>query len=317
MSFEARRIAAAAALGAALLVPSAAGAQAWVPPEGQGSVSVLYHHLFVQDHLFSRGDRHDSGHIRTQVVTADLEYGLTDRFSLRALLPYVAAKYTGPRPHRHRGEPPHGFRFLDDSTYHSAVQDFRLEGRYGALELPLAIAPFVAVSFPTHNYEFFAHSAIGLNMSELQIGTYVGALRESFSFQGRVSHGFYERVLGHRRRRSNIDAEIGWSAGRNVRLFAFQLAQISHGVFEIPFEQLSALSAEEWWPHHDQLGRANLLNVGGGVSIRVTPSLALNGSLLTTAIGANTHAVKYGVTVGTTWAFGEPRPSHGTSVRQP
>ncbi|MBA2257350.1 MAG: hypothetical protein H0W18_00480, partial [Acidobacteria bacterium] len=51
--------------------------------------------------------------------------------------------------------------------------------------------------------------------------------------------------------------------------------------------------------------------------IRVTPSLALNGSLLTTAIGANTHAVKYGVTVGTTWAFGEPRPSHGTSVRQP
>ena len=169
-----RRIQYLATLGVLILLPATARAQAWVLPEGEGSVSILYHHIFVQDHVFSAGERHDVGHIRSQLLSADFEFGVTDRFSLRAVLPYVAARYTGGSAHVYRGEAPPGFEKLDDGTYHGTIQDLRVEARYGAREFPVAIAPFIAVNIPTHDYEFFAHSAPGLNMAELQIGTYAG-----------------------------------------------------------------------------------------------------------------------------------------------
>jgi hypothetical protein len=288
-----------------------------VLPEGQGAVSIVYHHVFVEDHLFAGGEAHDVGHIRSQVVTAEVDYGVTDRISVRALLPYVAAKYNGSSPHRHAGEQPEGFHILDDGTYHSGVQDVRTELRYGAREFPAAFAPFVAVSVPTHDYEFFAHSAIGLRMAELQVGTYVGALLGATAVHGRVSYGIYERVAGRRRTRANFDTEFGWSAARRVRVFAFQASQISYGGIEMPFNELRRLSAEPWWPHHDRLGQAHFLNAGGGADVQVSNAVSLQASIVTTVMGANTHAARYGLSVGTTWGFGAGRrlPSHRPARR--
>ena len=294
------------ALAAVIFLPSTARAQAWVLPDGEGSVSILYHHIFVQDHVFSKGERFDVGHIRTQLLSADVEFGVTDRLSLRAVLPYVASRYTGGSGHVHRGEAPAGFKKLDDGTYHGTIQDLRVEARYGVREFPVAIAPFVGVSLPTHDYEFFAHSAPGLNMAELQIGTYAGVQRGPLSLQGRLSYGIYERVAGRRRKRTSVDAEFAWLATQNVRLSAFQTAQISHGGEDLLLDEVlnRTISAHDWWPHHDQIGRANAYNVGGGISVQITPGMAVHGSLLATIAGKNTHAVKYGLTLGTSWGFG-------------
>lgn len=314
-----RRIVYLATLGVLIFLPTTARAQAWVLPEKEGSVSVLYHHIFVHDHVFSAGERYDVGHIRTQLLSADLEFGVTDRFSLRAVLPYVAARYTGGSPHAHRGEAPAAFEKLDDGTYHGTIQDLRVEARYGAWEFPLAIAPFVAVNVPTHDYEFFAHSAPGLNMAELQVGTYAGVQRGAFLLQGRFSYGIYERVTGLRRTRTNVDAEVGWLATRRVRLSAFETLQISHGGVDLPLAEIlnRTISAHDWWPHHDQIGRANALNLGGGLSVQITPAIALHGSLLTTVAGRNTHAARYGLTLGTSWAFGRPRRHHASPAPGP
>lgn len=307
-----------ASVGAFLLLPSTVRGQAWALPQGEGSFSVLYHHVHVVDHVFSRGERYDAGHIRSQVVTGDVEYGLTDRLSLRALLPFVATKYSGDRPHVFPpGQAPHGFHRLDDGTTHAAFQDFRVEARYGWREFPVAIAPFVAVAVPSHNYEVFAHSAVGLNMAELQVGTYAGVLRGPFAIQGRYALGLYEKVLGRRRNRSVIDAEIGWLARPKLRISVFQTAQISHGGAELPLQELldRTISRHDWWPHHDQLARANSFNFGGGVSVRLTPSISVHGSAIRTLAGRNTHAAQYGVTAGTTWGFGRARPAHPTPNR--
>ncbi len=306
-----------AAVASVLFLPAPAFGQAWVLPEGQGAVSVVYHHVFVRDHLFAAGEPRDIGHIRSHVVTAEIDYGVRDRISVRALLPYVAAKYDGSSPHRHGGDSSHGFHFIDDGTYHAGFQDVRAEVRYGAREFPAAFAPFVAVSVPTHDYEFFAHSAIGLKMAELQLGAYVGTLFGPFAVQGRASYGIYERVAGRRRSRTNIDTEIGWSAARDVRVFAFQASQISHGGIEMPFAELRRLSAEPWWPHHDRLAQAHFVNAGGGVSVQISHSVAIHASVVTTVTGSNTHAATYAATVGTTWAFaGHRRPlSHHVQPR--
>jgi hypothetical protein len=174
------------------------------------------------------------------------------------------------------------------------------------------------MNLPTHNYEVFAHSAIGAHMTELQLGTYVGALIGPIAVQGRLSYGVYERVIGHRRNRSTIDTEIGWLAGRHFRLSVFQLTQFSHGGFDLPLEDALSgrLSREEWYPHHDQLARANLMNVGGSVSVRLMRSMAMYGSMFTTLAGANTHAAKYGVTIGTSWGFGGSQAPHAISGRR-
>lgn len=306
-----RGVSAILALGWILALPASSRAQSALPAQGEGTVGVIYSHLFVQDHIFAEGDHRDVGHIRSHVILADIEYGLTDRWAVRAHLPYVTAKYSGGFPHRHvHGPQPPGFVMLDDQTYHSALQDFGAEVRYGAMEFPVAIAPFIGVNIPTHDYEVFAHSAIGLNMVELQVGVHAGIARGPFSLEGRIAYGVHEKVLGVRRNRTALDAEIGWFATPSVRLFAFQASQISHGGFDIVFADLPATQFEEWWPHHDQLGRANHLNVGGGTSVRVSHSMTLHGSVYRTATGINTHAAKYGLSMGASWGFGGPRPVH-------
>lgn len=286
-----------------LFAPATLHAQAWVPPQGEGSVSVLYQHLYIRDHLFSGGLRRDVGHIRAQSLTADFDYGLTDRLSLRTTLPFVAARYRGPSPHRHAdGET------LDDGTYHAGFQDLRFNLRYSLIDFPVAVTPFVAVTVPSHDYEFFAHSAIGLGLREIQFGAYAGVARERFYVQGRYSYGVFERVIGLRRTRSNIDTEAGWFVHPRLRVFAMQLGQISHSGIEI-FPGFVGLNPEEIH-HHDQVGRANILDIGGGVSVALTPTLGLTGSVVRTRSGSNTHMFDYAVTIGASWSL--TRRSHST-----
>ena len=313
---RATRIGLLALLGT-ITAPGTVLAQAWVLPKGQGFVGVIYHHAFVEDHLFAGGEAQDVGQVRTQILSADIAYGLTDRWSIRALLPFVAAKYSGNRPHVYRGTPPEDFHQLDDGTTHGAFQDFRGEVRYAFKEFPVAIAPFAGLRVPSHDYEVFAHSAVGLGMVELQVGTYLGKLLGPLELQGRVAYGIHERVAGFRRNRVIFDAEVGWSAAPRVRMYLFQATQVSHGGVQMPFNELPRLVTETWWPHHDQIGQANSINVGAGAEVSVTPNMSMHGSLSTTADGANTHGVKYSFTVGATWGFGGPRSIHAGASRRP
>jgi hypothetical protein len=306
-----------AVIATIVVLPSRGFAQPWLPPAGTGDVAVVYHHVFVQDHLFSNGERFDAGHVRSQVALTDIEYGITDRVAIRAAIPYIATKYTGTRPHIYPGTPPPDFHRLDDGTTHAAFQDLRAEARYGLREFPVAIAPFVAVSIPTHDYEIFAHSAIGLGLKELQLGSYAGLLHGPFDIQGRAAFAFLESVIGRRRNRSVVDTEVGWEPQPNLRLSAFQAAQFSYGGVEIKLQELldRTISSHDWWPHHDQLARVSSVNVGGGIDLRLTGRIALHAALLRTMSGRNGHAAKYGITAGTSWGFGSTRGLHATPRR--
>lgn len=286
-----------------LTLPAYLQAQPWVPPQGEGSVSLVYQNVYIRDHLFSGGLRRDVGHIRTHSLSIEVDYGVTDRVSLSASLPFIRARYRGSSPHTHADG-----RTVDDGSYHGGFQDLRVDGRFRVMEFPIAVTPFAAFNVPTRDYEFFAHSAIGVGLREAQVGAYVGAARARFYVQGRYSYAVPERVVGRRRTRSNIDAEVGWLARPRVRVFAFQLRQISHDGLEIS-PGFPGLTDEEKH-HHDQLGRASTVEVGGGVAVALTPSMDLVCGALTTLTGANTHTAQYALTVGASWSFGR---SSGTS----
>lgn len=293
-----------------LTTPASLHAQPWALPRGEGSVSVIYQHTYVPDHLFSGGLRLDVGHIRTQSMAIDVDYGLTDRVSLSARLPFIAAKYSGPFPHTH-----HSGRTVDDGRYHAGLQDFRPDVRYNAMEFPVEVTPFVGLNVPSHDYEFFAHSAIGVRLREAQVGVHVGGVRAPFYVQGRYAYGISERLIGRRRHRSNIDAEVGWFIKPTVRVFAFQLGQITHGGLEIR-PGLAGLTAEEI-PHHDRLARANIVDVGGGVGVALTRSMDLTCGALRTVAGENIHPAQYAFSVGVSWSFGEPSATthHSAAAR--
>ncbi|HEU4457139.1 MAG TPA: hypothetical protein VFR81_28985 [Longimicrobium sp.] len=259
----------------------------------------MYQHTYVRDHVFSGGVRLDRGDIRSHSMGVEVDYGLTDALSIGGGMPYIAARYRGSAPHAHAGG-----RTQDDGRYHGGLQDLRLELRYGAIDSAVAVTPFVAVIVPADDYEYFAHSAIGVRLREAQLGASIGFVRPRFYLQGRYAYGVSQRVIGRRRNRSTVDAEAGFFLGPRVRVFAFELGQVTHGGLEIR-PGLAGLTAQEL-PHHDRLGRANILDVGGGAAVAVAPSMDVVVSALRNVGGDNIHAAQYALTVGASWGFGRP-----------
>ncbi len=284
----------------AIVVLSArtACAQAWVPFKGEGSVSVLYQNLFVKDHFFDRGQRADRGRIRSDVVFADVTYGLTDRVAVTFAAPFMRSQYTGRAPHP---------TAQDDGAAHYGFQDVRAGVRYNLTRGPVIITPFVSTNFPTHDYEYFAHASYGPRVRELEVGTYVGRvlspkLPNGF-VQARYSYSFAQEIVGIDHNRSNLDLEFGYFLTPTLRVFTLGTGHKTHGGIAVPEAGWRVLPVDQG-PHHDRIGRIDLLDVGGGVQVSLTRSLELFGSYMKSLAGRNTHALDRAVTVGASWSFG-------------
>ncbi|HEY7499011.1 MAG TPA: hypothetical protein VH740_10875 [Vicinamibacterales bacterium] len=277
----------------------AAEAQAWVPEQGEGSVSVLYQDLFVRNHLTADGVFQDNGHIQTNNLIMDVTYGVTDRLAVTAALPFIRTRYTGARPHP---------TVQDDGTPHSGFQDFRFGARYNLVDGPVAITPFIGTTIPSHGYEYFAHAAYGTRVRELEIGTYVAhalsaGLPHTF-VQARYAFGFPQEIAGVSRHRSTLDVEVGYFVTPSIRVFTMGTGLKTHGGVDLPPAGYSALPPDIR-QHHDRVARIESLDVGGGAQISVTKSIDLFGSFMRTIAGRNGHALSRGLTIGASWSFGK------------
>jgi len=283
-----------------LLMPNAASAQAWVPGKGWGNVSIGYKNLYVKDHLDMQGNKIDSGQIRTNVVSMDLDYGVTRRLAVSVGLPLSLVKYTGTKPHTAPGIP-----LLDDGKYHGGAQDFRVGFRYNLVRnSPVVITPFVEGIVPSHDYVTFAHAAIGRNLRELLVGTNIGWQGgESFLpnafFQTRINYSFVEKVLGRSHNRTNIDMEVGYFLTPRLAVTGIASYAKHHGGLDY---DSSRTIPEQWTPeellNHDELMRSDQLDVGGGASFRVSRSTSVYANVLTIAWGINGHALNTGIIAG-------------------
>jgi hypothetical protein len=290
---------AAALLTAALVASTPAWAQAWTPAQGEGSVAMAFQDTFVKYHLFTTTQL-DRGHVRSQALLVDFSYGITDKLALSLSLPFIGAKYDGAFPHVATGIDATG-------RYNSTFQDLRFDLRYNVAKKGFVVTPFVGTVVPSHDYTYWAHSAVGRDLRELQLGAYWAKLLDpvlpGLFITGRYSYGFVQRIIDVSHNRSNLDLELGYFAKPELRIFAVGAGQLTHGGYDYP--------APELWPtlpvalvqHHDQIGRDNELNLGGGVAYSVTPSFDLFGSVVHTVTGRNMHELEYGATVGVSWSF--------------
>src|SRR5262245_12673393 len=104
-------------------VSSSLFAQAWVFPNGGGTVTLIYQYIFVRDHVDNQGNRIDVGHIMAHTLSIDTDYSLTDRLAVKIGVPYVASRYYGPTAHL-RSTGNGTFTTIDDGAYHPSFADF-------------------------------------------------------------------------------------------------------------------------------------------------------------------------------------------------
>lgn len=285
-----------------------ARAQAYLPPKGEGTVSILFQDTSVIYHN-APTIRLDVGHIRSESLLVDVTYGVTDNLAVSFGIPWLASKYTGATPHPLNLEPGAPPNPLEDGTYHSTFQDFRFDLRYNVTKRRIVLTPFVTTVTPSHDYETLAHTAPGVGLLELQIGVTAAKLLDSLVpglfVQGRYSYGFVEKVIDISHNRSNMSLEVGYFATPKLRLLALGSAQVTHGGIDMPSPPLSprAVLTPLEFLHHDQIQRINFLELGGGAAYSLTQSVDLFGSLLRTVAARNGHAIDRGLTVGMSWSF--------------
>jgi hypothetical protein len=63
-----------------------ARAQAWLPAQGEGSVSLLFQDMLAKNHYFGTTPE-DLGRIRAETMVLDVIYGVTDRIAVSVSLP--------------------------------------------------------------------------------------------------------------------------------------------------------------------------------------------------------------------------------------
>ncbi len=221
-----------ALLAALLCAPILAAdvfAQAWVPAKGEGAVAIAYQNMNVKEHL-AKSTPVDAGAINTNVLLADVTYGLTDKIAVDLALPLVTSKYTGNRPHAGTN--------VDDGTYRSTFTDVRFALRYNLTRDSAVITPYIGTVMPSHSYAFYGHAAPGQRLRELQVGAYAAKLFDrglpGLFISGRYGYGFVEKVQDISHNRSMADLEVGYFFTAKFRAFTMTNAGYTHGGVDFP-----------------------------------------------------------------------------------
>lgn len=303
-------------LTSSLLFCASTFAQAWLPPKGEAYFSLGYGNVFVTKHYaFNPGgppsDSTESnrGHIRSQSVNAELGYAITDRFAVAAALPYTEAKWYSAggvgNPHTLLNG-----KTLDDGDYHGTFQDYRIEALYQVVRNPIVLTPFVGAVIPSHDYQYFAHSAVGRNLQEyllgVNFGTRLDRILPGSYVQASYSYAFVERVLDIHHDRSSAALGIGYFVTPSLGARLLASGYYTHG--GISNRSLTSLgmprnASNPLFLHHDQIEHVSALSVGGGLSYALTGSVDVSANYLRTVAGHGGHKIDHGLTFGVSYGF--------------
>jgi hypothetical protein len=291
-----------------LMLPAAGSAQAWVPEKGEGSVSLLVQQLNNKKHLQAKTEV-DAGHMNTGVLLAGITYGVSDKLALDVAIPYVVTKYSGTKAHPNTN--------IDNGAFHNSFTDVRMSVRYNLTRRGAVITPYIGSVVPSHDYQYYGHSAFGEQLNELQVGTFIAKLFTSglpgTFVSSRVAYGFVEKVQNISHNRSMADIEGGYFLTPSFRTFGMVSGQYTHGGITLPPGGFATIPAPYKFTH-DVIQRVHYVNVGGGFAYSMTDSLDLFGSFTRQVAGLNGHKLNRGVSLGVSWTFSRGAKGEATTA---
>lgn len=280
--------------------------QSWVPGKGHGSVLVAYQDLFISTHTFADGAKGFPGTISNHAVFFSLDFGLTDRLAVNVFLPFKAGQFEGPGVHNPGAlSDDHGESFIDDGDFHSAWQDWRVTARYQLRAAPLKITPFISFGYPSHDYNTFAHSALGTGQKNLQIGVNIGRQFEppfhKIYFQAGYSYSIMEKVEDRRVNHSTFTVEAGYFFTPRLTGNLLVTAQKTYNGFDFPDDYPNR--TDDHYYYHDQNLRNDFVNVGAGVSFQFNQRYSSSLTYGHTVWGENAHLIDHAITLGVVRSF--------------
>lgn len=277
-----------------LSAATAANAQAWLMPAGEGVASVTYHNVEAKGHFTRTGDRLDLGGSQSQALQILLDYSLTDHVALTLSIPYLWAR-NGADP-----SPVLGHSGIDDGRYHSTWQDWTVGVRRSFLEGPLAASGSIDFVIPSHNYDVRGEAAPGRGLHEMIAAIQAERQFESQLYlQAQYGHAFVENDLDISTDRDNLDLEIGLPVSERINVRAFAGWQETRGgLTDAVFSQPDSTEFLE----HDRLLDADHVKIGVGASTSLSESIGLHVSYVRTVAGENTHFGS-GFAIGASWRF--------------
>jgi hypothetical protein len=285
--------------------------QAFLSPQGEGSVSVLYQYSIDRLHAFSDGRTKDVGHMYWNTVALDTDYSLTDRLAVRITLPFLAGKYVGSSPHQIiRGNPSTNV-MLDDGAYHGTVTDFRLDLRYSLTRGKLKIVPDFQATLPAHPYPTFLHAVYGADLREYRGGVSVGRSLDPISrkayFQGRYGFGVSpQKIANVAPRVSYGEFQVGYFLGHGIALQGVMAGSYAHNGIRWDYNLWPGNLTQDQWLNHLRISQGKILDVGGSIGYSVNQSTHFVVSLGRSVWGENTHLRYLISTVGFVKAFSAP-----------
>jgi hypothetical protein len=303
--------------------PRAASAQAFLPPAGEGNLTISYQNLFARGHWDLNGDRMvgDSGSDPSQghAIVMEAEYGLNNRLALNVSLPYIRSKYEGTHPHLVGGSGP--VQEWDNGEYHGTFQDFRVGVRYNVVRHPVVITPSFDAIVPSHHYPNLAHAAVGKDLRAYVAGVAVGGFLDAFLprlfFHTRVSFARVQEVVDIRPNRTLEEGELGYFITPRLSVRFLESYQVTHDGFDLLsftpmtdalFHGTNIHIPPEDRRYHDRLQRSNYLSLGGAVGFALNDSLEVFADAAQMVWGESVHPLR-GITVGLNTHFSTRRAS--------
>jgi hypothetical protein len=180
--------------------------------------------------------------------------------------------------------------------------------RYQVTKRRMVLTPFFRAAIPSNSYTYFAHSAVGRDLREYHMGMNfarrLNPVLPKAYLQARYSFAFVEPVQGIAPNRSNVEAQLGYFLSRRLSVLGQGQWMHTHAGVDHLFGVYHSGLPDYLYPHHDQIGKASILDLGGGAAYSVSRSLVAFLSLGHSMEGRNTHAHAAVVPVGFSRTFG-------------
>lgn len=292
------RRAAAGALLVLAIVASArpSSAQAWAPRAREGDVTVVAQGI---DHLgrVFKDVRFPCCETTNVAFVVDASYGVTDRWSFSAGIPYVFAKFWG-QPHPESPGPPPWYTFPEVDAcrcLHSSFQDVSFGAHYNLFKVrrSFSLMTSVTTGVPSHAYQYAGEAVVGFGLKELSLSADAGQrldfILPGLSLDGSYAYTLVEQVLDFSHNRSNAGLDAGYTFPKHLTGHVILAWQRTHGGVRIS-EVQDSLAAPALYTEFHRLLRDNYFHAGAGASYSWR-EWDLSFSFQKTISGDNTHDV--------------------------